>query len=314
MARPFPPAAAFAITGATGFLGSRLAHALHGRGRRVLMLKRSTSDTSRITSLLPEVPSWDIDVAPVADAFAAHDIGCVVHCATDYGRRSGSLAAVIEANLLLPVRLLEAAVAHGVPFFVNVDTLLDGNVNAYALAKRQVREWLPFFAGSIDVVNVALTTFYGAGDDPGKFVSSLVRQALAGVRRIALTPGEQLRDFIHIDDVVAAFVTVLDDLGRRRGCDGPEERSTPVLRYEVGTGRPVSVRDLATMIQRLSGRSDLQLEFGSLPYRPGEVMRVCADVGPLERLGWAPRIGLEEGLSRTLREESALACQGEALR
>ncbi|MFM8292368.1 MAG: NAD-dependent epimerase/dehydratase family protein [Planctomycetia bacterium] len=314
MARPPAPSATFAITGATGFLGSRLAHALHARGHLVLLFKRSTSDTSRIASLLPEVPFWDVDVAPVADAFAAHEIECVVHCATDYGRRPDSLAAVLEANLLLPLRLLESAVAHEVPFFVNVDTLLDGDVNAYALAKRQIREWLPLFAASIGIVNVALSSFYGAGDDPEKFVPSLVHQALSGARRIALTPGEQERDFVHVDDVVAAFLTVFDDLGRRRGCVGPDGPSGPALRYEVGTGRPVSIRDLATAIRRLSGRSDLQLDFGVLCYRPGEVMRVCADIGPLEQLGWAPRIGLEEGLSRTLREESALACQAEERR
>ena len=294
-----------AITGATGFLGSRLAHALHARGWRLVILKRSGSDTRRIATLLLAARVHDVDVVPPAEPFAAGDIDCVVHCATNYGRQAGSRAAVVETNLLLPVRLLESAAAHGVPFFVNVDTLLDGAVNSYALAKRQLRDWLGQFTDSIGVVNVALSTFYGTGDDPEKFLPSMIHCILAGERRIALTPGEQRRDFIHVDDVVAAFLTILDDLGRRRLGPPPAGGGSPE-RYEVGTGQPASVREVMLELARVSGRHDLELDFGALPYRAGEVMRVCADVVPLRRLGWLPRIDLAAGLASTMAEEAAL--------
>jgi len=199
------------MTGATGFLGSQLARRLVAAGCGVVVLKRSFSDTRRIADLLASgTVAHDIDVRPLATPFLEHPIDCVLHCATDYGRRESTSAAIIEANLLLPLQLLELAVEHRVPCFINTDTKLDKRINAYSLSKRQFREWLATFADATTAVNVPLEHFYGPGDDRTKFVSSMIGRMLSPDRSIALTGGDQLRDFIHVDDVVEAFVRIVE--------------------------------------------------------------------------------------------------------
>ena len=146
------------ITGGTGYLGCRLIRSLMTQGHRVVLLKRSFSNTSRLTSLLSSITAYDVDIQPLDMVFRQHAIDCVLHCATDYGRKDSPRSSIIEANLLLPLRLLEQATEHGVRAFINTDTLLDKRVNAYSLSKRQFREWLETFSSHIDAINVVRAT------------------------------------------------------------------------------------------------------------------------------------------------------------
>lgn len=295
-----------AMTGATGYLGSHLVRRLAADGHRLIVLKRSFSDTRRIVDLLAAgVAAHDIDVEPLPAVFLERQIDCVLHCATDYGRRQTPRAAIIEANLLLPLQLLELAVDHGVRTFINTDTKLDKRVSSYSLSKRQFREWLTTFGDAITAINVPLEHFYGPGDDRTKFVSSMIERMLSSDRMIALTAGDQLRDFVHIDDVVEAFLLIV------RRCVG-EERPPAVrpggglLSFEVGSGTPVSIRDFMLLLRRLADRADMALDFGALPYRANETMRSAADTSMIAALGWAPRVALEEGLGSTLAAERRL--------
>ena len=298
------PPQVFAVTGATGYLGSRLARRLHQRGHTVVVLKRSRSNVARIADILPDLRSYDVDVQPVDAIFEKQRYSCLLHCATDYGRTTGSRPSVIDANLVLPLRLLDAAIRHGTPFFVNTDTVLDTRVSDYSLSKRQFREYLAKASASICGINVAIEHFYGPADDASKFVGGMVRRLLAGDARIGLTPGAQLRDFVYIDDVVAAFEKILEHniTSPQPAVSGPV--AGDALRcYEVGSGSTVSIREFMTTLCRLAGREHGVLEFGAIQYRENEVMHSQARVAPLLSLGWKPQVGLEEGLWRTLVDE-----------
>ncbi len=288
------------MTGATGFLGSHLTRHLVAAGHDVIVLKRSFSNTRRIADLLPSgCVAYDIDVHSLATPFHAHQIDCVLHCATDYGRRESTPAAIIEANLLLPLQLLELAAEHRVPCFINTDTKLDKGINAYSLSKRQFREWLVTFADATTAINVPLEHFYGPGDDCTKFVSAMIDRMISPERSIALTEGEQLRDFIHIDDVVEAFGLIIDRCVVEKRPPAPQTDGG-LLSFEIGSGSPVTIRDFMLMLRRLAERPDITLAFGALPYRSNETMRSAADIGMITTLGWRPRVGLEDGLRRTL--------------
>ena len=294
----------FAVTGATGYLGSHLTRRLHQMGHKVIVLKRSGSNTARIAGILPDLTSYDIDVHPLDAIFNERRITCILHCATEYGRKAVSKASIIEANLVLPLRLLEAAIEHGTPFFVNADTVLDKRVNAYSLSKHQFRDWLAAQSTSICGINVALAHFYGPGDDATKFVGDMVRRLIAGDTRIALTPGEQLRDFVYIDDIVEAFVMILE----HHMAPLPRSVATGSLAdslylYEIGSGQAVSIRQFMTTLRQIVGREDVVLDFGAIPYRPNEVMCSRARMEPLRTLGWRPRVSLAEGLLRTVSSE-----------
>lgn len=294
----------FAVTGATGYLGSHLARRLHHLGHKVVVLKRTRSNVARIADILPAVKSYDIDIHGVDAVFKEQRYTCILHCATDYGRKDVSRASIIEANLVLPLRLLEAAIQHGTPFFVNTDTVLDKRVNAYSLSKRQFRDWLATLSASICGINIAIEHFYGPGDDATKFVGQMVRCLLGDDARIALTPGAQMRDFVYIDDVVDAFAMILGHhvMGPPPASPGKESAESFHC-YEIGSGQPVSIREFMTSLRRLAGREQVALDFGAIPYRDNEVMYSQTNLGPLLAIGWKPKVSLEEGLRRTVSSE-----------
>lgn len=282
------------LTGATGFLGSHLLEALLGHGYKVVILKRSTSALRRIEHLLNQTYSYNVDREPLARAFTEHQIDAVVHTACHYGRGGGKISEVVDTNLMFGLRLLETAVSFKVAAFLNTDTLLAGNLNAYALSKKQFVQWLERESGKIQVVNLRLEHMYGPGDDGGKLVPWVIAQLAAKAAEIKLTKGEQLRDFIYIDDVVAAYLAILKEL--------PSLPSFSCL--DVGTGTPVTVRFFVESLRKAYaqrfGKTNTKLNFGAIPYRSGELMAVQVDNGPLRALGWRARVNPEEGLRRTM--------------
>lgn len=286
------------MTGATGFLGSKLLARLASEPEKyqVTVLKRSTSDTWRIASLLSRLDSYDLDRTPITDVFGTVAFDAILHCATDYGRKPVPRSEMIEANLLLPLRLLEAGIDHGVRTFISTDTMLDKNVSDYTLSKRQFREWLQNLSTRIVGINMVLEHFYGPGDDATKFVSNILRALINRETAILLTPGLQRRDFIYVDDVVDAFLCVMQAL---------EGETGGYFDFEVGSGESVSIEEFVTLAKGICGNEATRLEFGALPYRLNEPMEVTVDVGKLHALGWRARYGLREGLLHTVQFEKA---------
>ena len=287
----------FFVTGATGYLGSRLVRALVAGGSNVYCLRRAHSRVERLEDIEASIAWVDAVGVDFEAFFAGNPVDAVVHCATSYGRRAVGPLDTIEANLLLPLKLLHAAAAAGVPALLNTDTVLDKGVSNYALSKAQFVDWLKAYSTKLTCLNVALQHFYGAGDDPTKFTTTVVQSLLRGESRLKLTAGEQTRDFIHVDDVVSAMLVVLGAAqGLGRG----------YFHYEVGTGAPIRIRDFVTLAAELADNRSTALDFGALPYRRGEVMDIRTELGPLLALGWSPRIGLREGLTQMIESEKAL--------
>ena len=285
------------LTGATGFLGSHLLKTLLEENLRVIILKRSFSDTDRIKDCLSSVRSYDADKTPPVDIFTANAITTVLHCATDYGRKHSNPLKIIDANLTMPLSLLYEGGNHGLRAFINTDTVLDKRVNHYALSKNQFAQWLELFSGKLTCVTIALEHFYGPQDDKTKFVSHIIASLLDNVPELALTKGEQKRDFIHIDDVCSGFMAVLRAAG---------QLPPRYTRFEMGTGRNIAVRDFVQMIQSLVGNTATRLDFGALPYRANEVMASSVDLSGMTALGWKPQIALEAGLRATIKQEKEL--------
>jgi nucleoside-diphosphate-sugar epimerase len=97
------------LTGATGFLGSALLEKLLARGDKVIAIKRSTSNVDKIKVLLdhPNLRLLDIDIVDPACLFKSNKIDTIIHTATEYGRGTTPLFSILNANLLLPLRLAE---------------------------------------------------------------------------------------------------------------------------------------------------------------------------------------------------------------
>jgi CDP-paratose synthetase len=282
------------LTGGTGFLGSHIVKSLINENFKVIVVKRSSSKLFRLEPILDKLVFYDIDLICLEKIFQDNAIDMIVHCATNYGRALIPPTDIIKANLFLPLELLQLAKIYQLKSFVNTDTLLDKRVNNYSLSKKQFLDWLTLFSKDLTCVNVALEHFYGPFDDRSKFVSKIILDLLNNVDCIDLTPGEQKRDFIYIDDVVDAFMKLINfSLNIAKG----------LYCYEIGTGKTVTIKEFVQLTNTLTGNKVTKLKFGSLPYRENEIMNSYVDLSKLLELGWQPKVALIEGLKYTIQME-----------
>lgn len=289
------------LTGATGFLGSHLLKGILQDGHTVYVIKRVTSDISRIREEIKQCRVYNSDEADIDQIFRENQIDCIIHCATHYGRDDSECMQNVETNLLFPLKLMRNGCNHGLKYFINTDSFFtkqfkDGDKRAdnfymygYTLSKVQFRQWGKMFAKKygIEFINMQLEHVYGDNDTPGKFIPYVASCMTDHVPILQLSPGSQKRDFIHVSDVVEAYRCVICHLPYGRG----------YCTFEVGTGKMYSLRDFVE-IMKAALESDTKLQWGAVPMKEGEIMESRADNIQLREIGWKPHIVEKEEIER----------------
>lgn len=284
------------VAGSTGFLGSYLLKAFVNNGDKVIAIKRSTSNTYRIEQYFSNIVSYDIDKTELSDIFQNHKIDFVVNTVTNYGRKDSKISSIVDTNVIFGLKLLEESVNAHVKAFINTDTLLEKNINAYALSKAQLVDWMHFLSTkSTKMINVKIEHMYGAKDDENKFIYWLISQLKQNVEKVDLTSGIQKRDFIYIDDIVSAYETIIQNINTLSNFE----------EFELGTGESVEVKTFIEKIYReLLNTQELstKLNFGAIAYRANENMNMQANITKLKTLGWKPMVSLENGIQLIIKE------------
>lgn len=178
------------LTGATGFLGSHLASAMHAAGHEVIALKRRSSSLHRVASIASELTMLDVDGIDFDQIFTRFGkVDTIIHTATCYGRNNESASAIFSANTEFPLHLLDAGSRAGVRAFINTDTILDKYLNLYAFSKYQLLERGKFFSHQKKITfwNIKLkltgsTTHLDFGALP--YREGEVMQSVANVQRL----------------------------------------------------------------------------------------------------------------------------------
>ncbi len=271
------------ISGINGYLGSSLAKKLSGK-YSIVGLEKSTDNLFRIQNCGFKV--FDTTGGVPLHVFSEEKIDCVIHTATLYGRNNETEQELFESNLRLPFNLLLNAIEYKCPLFINTDTVLNRYMSAYAMSKCQFSDWLMFMSKKIKVVNIQLEHFYGPDGPETNFITSLTRRLLDNEKEIKLTKGEQERDFIFISDVVDAYETVIDNIGKL---------DNNYSNFQVATNERIQLKELILLLKSYTG-STSYLNFGAVPYRENELMKSTADNSGLLALGWKPRVNIRDGL------------------
>jgi nucleoside-diphosphate-sugar epimerase len=286
------------VTGATGFIGRRLVERLvalgcevHGTGRAAVALPGATSHAAS----LDEPEAFGRLAAALRPEVTFH-----LAAATERARRAELLAPMVRHNVLPVAALCEALVA--VP---RARLVLVGSAEDYGAAPGPWRESAreepvsPYGVSKVAAAHVALaaqvafglgavvarpSVVYGPGQRGDHFLPGLIATCLFG-GRFAMTPGEQLRDFLYIDDLVAGLLALAT-------------RAPPGRIFNLASGAPVRLVDVACAVQKLVGRGELAV--GALPYRPAEAMAQEMSVEAARALGWQAEVALDEGLRRTV--------------
>lgn len=271
------------LTGATGFIGSHLLEELLTVHHKVVILKRSTSDTSRIRRSLSKVKTYNLDKGGMEKAFRENKVDLVINLVTDYGRRKDvRLSEIAGTNIVFALELAQAATRYNVPAYMNIDTALDPDVNFYAYSKSVLKTILQkFFSDRMKIFNLRLEYVYGEKDDTSKFIPFAISK-LKNNEPLEMTGGKQKLDFIYIKDCVSAIAYIVKNDKKFKG------RWVPL---EIGTGRVMMLKSFINRI-KTNLRSSSPITFGAVPYRPNEQMFSRADLSPLR--GWKARYPVEK--------------------
>lgn len=319
------------VTGATGFIGSRVAQRLRQRGDDVVALVRSPQKAGPLRQLGCEIVEGDLTSAE-AIRQGVQGADAVLHIAADYriGIAKEKQVQLEQANVEGTALVLDAAIAAGAAKIVHVSTgNVFGNTHGTTVDETYHRDVSKGFLSTYDetkyrahqialeriaagapVVIVQPGAVYGPGDRSQ--IANMIRQTREGKMKLLMFPDFAL-DYVHVDDVADGIVAAHD-----RGRVGES--------YILG-GQAATLRELITTVAELSGRTP--------PTRaiPGALIRASVPLGPIvgkamgmgpnlaelvrtsdgvtilmtdakarQELGYAPR-GLEEGLRETLAAE-----------
>jgi UDP-glucose 4-epimerase len=299
------------ITGGAGFLGAALANRLLGEGHTVLALDDLTAGDPR--RLAPQVLLTRGDVRDVPKLWSLlQGVNCVYHLAarvrvpesvhypSDYNAVNvGGTVAVMEAMRDTGVRRVVFASSGALYGEQAQQPVREGQMpnpnSPYGVSKIAAEYYVSTLGALYDIETVSLRIFnaYGPGQDlPPSYppvIPQLLRQALDGGSLVIFGDGRQTRDFVFVEDVLDALAAAATATDVNRAV------------INIGSGHEVSINELASLVARVTEK---KISLLRNPAMSAGVSRLVADVSLAQQLlGWNPRTGLEEGLSRTLEQD-----------
>jgi UDP-glucose-4-epimerase GalE len=301
------------VTGGAGYIGSHAVKALRGAGQTVIVYDNFSQGHRAATRHASAVVEGDIhDVARLKEAITSHGVDAVMHFAAwlSVGDSVKDPVGYYRNNVSGALAVLEAIVATGVQHMVFSSTcavfglpetvpihedLPKRPINTYGETKLAIEQALPHYEKAYGLRTIALRYFNAAGADPDGELGEdhdpelhvIPRAIDAALGRGSFhvfgedypTPdGTCLRDYVHVDDLAAAHALALAAL---RG-------GAPSNAYNLGNGRPTSVRDVMASVERVTGK---RVPFQLAPRRDGDPATLFASSERIKReLGWRPAL------------------------
>ena len=301
------------VTGGAGYIGSHAVKALRAAGQDVVIydnLSAGHAAAARAAGAPLEVGEIQ-DLPRLRQVMAAHRVDAVMHFAAwlSVGDSVMMPLGYYENNVGGTLGVLRAMVEEKVPHLIFSSTAATfGNpvetpiteshpqrpINAYGETKLAIERALPHFERAYGLRTVTLRYFNAAGADPDGVLGEdhhpeihvIPRAIDAALGRDSFSiygddyetaDGTCVRDYVHVSDLASAHLLALDSL--RAGGESAA--------YNLGNGRPVSVREVADAVGRVMGRP-VPVTVG--PRRPGDPAALFASSAKIRTaLGWTPR-------------------------
>ncbi len=301
------------VSGGAGFIGSHVVDAHVARGDRVWVV--DDFSTGRRANLNPEAEVLESDVAHGRVRELMRDVGfdVVSHHAAQIDVRVSVEDPLRDArtNVLGLLNLAEGALETGVDRLVYVssggvvygepeerptpETAPKGPLSPYGVSKLAGEHYLHYYrrVRGLEYVALRYANVYGPRQDPhgeAGVVSIFANRLIEDTPLTVFGDGEQTRDYVFVQDVVAANLRALD-LPLEGAPAGIDDRA-----FNVGTGVGTSVNRLADLLEEIAGRHPGREYHGE---RPGELRHSTLDASRLRGHGWAPAAPLRDGLRAT---------------
>jgi nucleoside-diphosphate-sugar epimerase len=318
------------VTGASGFIGQRLVSLLLAHRAQVMLLQRragpSASSRNILLADLAE-PDFEAQIARVCGErcfdtvfnLAAHGVTRSKDWSSEGRRRERLLAERVNVNAALA--FLRHAQRTGSSSFVQAGTCFeyapltgsDPRIETDPLERRDSLDSVIYGvskacatdallqsaqSSTLSLVVVRIFNVYGPGEKGERLLPSLVHNLSRG-RRVPLSSGLQIKDYLHVDDVVEGLC-VLALTAKDREFQG-------VL--NLSSGSPVSVAQFARAVAQTIGDCEHLLGFGERPAPPEEVPVLIGSTAARDALTeWRPRRPLDVGLPIVVRHMMTRVC------
>ena len=302
----------FLVTGGAGFLGAALANRLVGQGHHVRVLDDlSAGDQKRLD---PHVVFTRADTRDIPKLWTLlKGVDCVYHLASRVS---------VQESILYPVEYNEVNVGGTVSLMTAVRDARVKRVvftssgaayggqqeqpvresaslkpeSPYAVSKMAAEGYVLALGALYGIETVVLRVFnaYGPGQSippmHAPVIPRFLKQILAGGSLVIYGSGKQSRDFVYVSDVVDALAAAAKAANVDRAV------------INVGSGREVTINALVDAIEHVTRRTAHRL-YNEVD-ESGGVSRLVADVSlAADRLDFRPKVDLETGLKRILRED-----------
>ena len=293
------------VTGASGFIGAHVTKALLGKGHSVALLSIPDDPLTRLQDMPGsfEVITGTLnDVSMLQQALSEFQPETCIHLAWYAEPGKYLQAAENIQSLTASLSLLNILIKTGCRQVVMAGTCAEYDTNfGYLNENTPTRPASLYAAAKLSccllcqqIATQAKISFawgrifypYGHHEDKRRLIPSAIEALKQGVAFNA-SQGEQIRDYIHVEDVAEAF------------CVLTEKQANGV--FNISSGVPVSIHQLIETIGNLMRRVDL-IHFGALPYRDWEPPFICGNNSLLKTLGWQPSYSLIKGLSETIQK------------
>ncbi|WP_157351590.1 NAD-dependent epimerase/dehydratase family protein [Aliarcobacter butzleri] len=287
------------VTGATGFVGKHLIQKLRDFDVR-FVVRNINTEYSKDRQIVYNDEKLDVFQKDVK----SYNPKIVIHLAS-YLTSSDDISSIkniVDSNILFTSILLESLKSTDLELFINTGTFAeyyynDGKENPayfYSASKIAIKPIIKYFKNiqGFKTINIIPYTIYG-GKSKSKKVIDYILDSLDSKLYLEMTNGEQILDFIHIDDVTDFYVHCVNNINLLK-----DEED-----YHLGTGKGTSIKGLSNIIEDLTNKK-ANINWGSKEYRILDIMRAIAPIYKLEKeLNWKPKVSIEDGIKKILEEE-----------
>jgi nucleoside-diphosphate-sugar epimerase len=284
------------ITGSTGFVGRHLVPEILCKGHDIMEITIDPEVSEKLYGMKTLKYVITDDQESFRNTLEQFKPEIAIHLASYLASEDdyNTLQKLINVNVIFFCRLLDALKFTGLQHFVNTGTFAeygegDGVFDPaylYSSTKTASRSFLDYYSKVYNfkqVTVVPYTIYVGVID--------LVYDSTKSTIPMDLSPGEQILDFIHIDDVVNFYTSIIERCQYLPG----------KINFQLGTAIGTNLRQLALLIEKRSGYRT-NINWGGKPYRPSDVMYAVADISNVDF--WKPSINLEKGIELYLNKKT----------